>query len=174
MNYPAVPKAFGTRDQRCHSGLSGIFLCFTVLLCINITPEGFPTSGNDRIRKTLTPMLSFGEFFDEISHMINIIKIISPLLLCLVLSYTYAHADITGYHVVLNGTHKFSQDDNPAYASTAYDDCIGRLSLSPEAGSHRGLSLQVASAGIGFTVRSRNNFRDIEPGNTFRADRRCR
>jgi hypothetical protein len=26
MNYPSVPKAFGTRHKRCHSGSSGIFL----------------------------------------------------------------------------------------------------------------------------------------------------
>jgi hypothetical protein len=64
MNYPAVPKAFGTRYQRCHSGLSGIFLCIPVLSYITYAPEGFPTSGNDRIRKTVTPMQSIEEFFD--------------------------------------------------------------------------------------------------------------
>jgi hypothetical protein len=51
MNNPAVPKAFGTGYQRCHSGLSGIFLCFTELLCITYAAEGFPTGGNDRIPK---------------------------------------------------------------------------------------------------------------------------
>jgi hypothetical protein len=64
MNYPAVPKPFGTRYQRCHSGLAGIFLCSTVLFCIKHYPEGFPTSGNDRIREIFTPKQSFEEFFD--------------------------------------------------------------------------------------------------------------
>jgi hypothetical protein len=41
--------------------LSGIFLCFTVFE--RITPERFPTSGNDRIRNIVTPMQSIEEFF---------------------------------------------------------------------------------------------------------------
>jgi transposase InsO family protein len=58
-----LPRSRAARYQRCHSGLSGIFLCFAILLCITYAPEGFPTSGNDRIRRTVTPKLSFEEFF---------------------------------------------------------------------------------------------------------------
>jgi hypothetical protein len=32
-------------------------------LCRTNAPEGFPTSGNDRIGKTVTPKLNFQEFF---------------------------------------------------------------------------------------------------------------
>jgi len=64
MNHPTVPKTFGTRYQRCHSGLAGIFLCYTVLFSKKHYPERFPTSGNDRIREKLTPKLSFEEFLD--------------------------------------------------------------------------------------------------------------
>ncbi|MCG2720565.1 MAG: hypothetical protein L6290_00905, partial [Thermodesulfovibrionales bacterium] len=45
-----LPRSRAARYQRCHSGLSGIFLCIPVLSYIIYAPEGFPTSGNDRIR----------------------------------------------------------------------------------------------------------------------------
>ncbi|MCG2721832.1 MAG: three-Cys-motif partner protein TcmP [Thermodesulfovibrionales bacterium] len=65
VNIPnELPRSRTARYQRCHSGLSGIFLCIPVLSYRTYAPEGFRTSRNDRIRKTVTPMQSIEEFFD--------------------------------------------------------------------------------------------------------------
>jgi hypothetical protein len=69
MNYPAVPKAFGTRYQQlkmpvtgCHSGLAGIFLIFSphhFVLKKDSRQAGMTEQG-----KYYTPMQSIEEFFD--------------------------------------------------------------------------------------------------------------
>jgi len=73
------------------------------------------------------------------------------------------NAQVPGTPLILDGTHKISQDDNPAYASTTYDDSSWQTIVIP--GSWQSQKIK-PSRGIGWyrihcTIP--NNFRDIEP-----------
>ena len=60
MNYPSARCEVSKMSFRLGRNLSS--LSYVVLY--KALPEGFPTSGNDKIREILTPKLSFEEFFD--------------------------------------------------------------------------------------------------------------
>jgi signal transduction histidine kinase len=70
-------------------------------------------------------------------------------------------------HILLDGTHKFSPDDSPAYSSPTFDDSQWQSIIIP--GSWQSQEIK-SSGGVGWyrihcTIP--NNFRDIEPAILF-------